>query len=251
MKYFIKYSIVIIEVIIVLSFFLYNFLTLSIDSSSFEVFVKNYFDIREKYELVDKAKVIFQTAPVIIFFFCHGIFIYKEWSIDNIYKLVRYEKREILYRKNIFFILSLSFVMSLLFVFLLFLQFIHINTDINIKIHYLLSLSLNCFAVYYSMALIFSFIAIKYGSLYSCFGTFLLWSILVVLSLYISYKIGNKIWLLILRLFIPGVNLFYCVITEKNDYLMNTISLLQVTFFTLLGNTIIKRIDIGLSDKEV
>ena len=201
--------------------------------------------------MVDKAQVIFQTAPVIIFFFCHGIFIYKEWSIDNIYKLVRYEKRELLYRKNIFCILSLSIVMSLLFVFLLFLQFIHINTEINIRIHYLLSLSLNCFAAYYSMALIFSFIAIKYGSLYSCFGTFLLWSILVAFSLYISYKFENKMGLLMLRLFMPAVNLFYCVITEKNDYLMNAISLLQVTFFTLLGNAIIKRIDIGLSDKEV
>lgn len=69
MKYFIKYRITIIEIIILLIFGITIYFTIDSDADCFENFIKDYFDIKTKYQLIDKPKVVFQTLPVMIFFF--------------------------------------------------------------------------------------------------------------------------------------------------------------------------------------
>lgn len=250
MKYLINYRSTVFELIILSAFFVCCLFSMDVNAECFEAFVRNFFDIRDTYEMTDKGKIIFQTTPVIVFFFFNGTYLYKKWNIDNIYTLVRYKKRISYYIKNTIYIISISVLMSLLFMVFLYAVYKHNNENDHIDIHYLASLWLYMMVVYYFMAMIFSLISIKFGSLYGCFGSFLIWTALVILSLYISYKCNDPLIICILKSFVPGVSLFCCIVNEDHGYFMDLVSILQIFVICILSGIIVKKTDIGLSDKE-
>ena len=250
MKYFIKYRITIIEIIILLIFGITIYFTIDSDADCFENFIKDYFDIKTKYQLIDKPKVVFQTLPVMIFFFFHGIFFYKEWSIDNIYNLIRYDKRKKCCIKNLLSLLLVSILISLIFIASLCVIYILKSGNSHIDMLYFLSIFLSMSAVFYYMALLFSFISINFGSLYGCFSTFIIWSLLVVFSLYISYECDNKFLLFMFRVIFPSVEEFYYIISEDHSYSIYIITFLQIAALIIVNTLYTNKIDIGLTDKE-
>lgn len=204
---------------------------------------KNIDDLSDNYTLT-----ITRLFPIIVIIMIFGTYIYKEFTVENIYHLVRYKTRFKLYTYYVIKLGLYCFIEAILFSFFV-LFFITQGRFTEINLLNILNLTITSFSVIFGFAILQNIISLKLGTLYGFFSMCIVFLIstkvaLDILSKTSSIGIHEKI-------FMPFLLFFMSTYKNHSFGFLLLSCLISSTLVVGIGFSFVKSANIGLSDKEL
>lgn len=220
--------------------------------NNYKDYTTSFFIQTTNISVIEPFFAFFAILPILGFAVFNGTMIYENWNIDGIYIITRQKNRIFSFLKSSIRLFLNSFIGSIIYIFVPISYSIIVmngkpfnnSSVINFKIF--ITVAVLC----YFFAMSINIFSIMFGSNYG----FLIGIILFLFSGSLAQNLLDKssfVIRLAITLLNPFVPFYLSTMDRLSISLMMFYALIQCTIVTIFGLFLIKRIDIGLSNKEM
>ena len=223
---------------------------LELDPESFRPYMMFYLLQSDDFEDVDRIPAFFAIFPLLVFSFFNGTYIYEKWNETGIYIISRKKRRTTAFLQDAVCLAGWSVVGSVIYIAvpILYAHFILKQSFVDWQLTGI-SLFILSFVLFYFLALLQNIVSMLRGSAYGIvIGTILFLTFASISMALISSADTASVKML--SLVIPFIAFYAC---PQGCYSFGFVvfsALFNFIFVTVIGIVFVKKIDIGISNKE-
>lgn len=223
---------------------------LEMDSESFRQYMMFYLLQSDDFEDAERILAFFALFPVLVFSFFNGTNIYEKWNDTGIYIISRKKRRATAFLQDAVCLAGWSVVGSAVYIAvpILYAHFILKQAFVDWQLTGI-SLFILCFVLFYFFALLQNIVSMIRGSAYGIIiGTILFLTFASISMVLISS--ADTATVKMLSLVIPFISLYACLQDCYSFGFVVFSALFNFVFVTVIGMTFVKKIDVGISNRE-
>lgn len=223
---------------------------LEMDSESFRPYMVFYLLQSDGFEDIDRIPAFFAIFPVLVFSFFNGTNIYEKWNDTGIYIISRKRRRATAFLQDAVRLAGWSVVGSAIYIAvpILYAHFILKQAFVDWQMTSISLFILN-FALFYFLALLQNIVSMIRGSTYGIIIVTILFLTFASISMALISN-ADTVAVKMLSLVIPFISLYACLQDCYSFGFVIFSVLFNFVFVTVIGMTLVKKIDIGISNKE-
>lgn len=199
---------------------------------------------------IDPFFAFFAILPICGFMALNGSYIYNKWSLNGIYILTRQRKRIKSFLKDTIFLFFRAIIGGLIYLIVPAIYFaVVVRKNFYDQLEISLSVFISAVAICYSLSAIENYISILIGSSYGILGGIVIFLIFGSIGMGL---IGKRTTICkAAAIFDPFLSLYLSATDRISIMSVFVLTLTHTFLITIVGIVLIRKVDIGLSNKEI